>query len=58
VLGAAVDIKTLAGLLDFFTEEYAIAMAQTFGSTRAGKRDAGQPVHMKAQEWGFTALPR
>ncbi|MGY9036485.1 MAG: hypothetical protein ACKVLA_01530 [Rhodobacterales bacterium] len=56
VLGLPSDSKTLAGLLDFFTDEYAIAPWLKPWQQREleKERDAGQPVHMTAQEWGFT----
>lgn len=56
VLGLPSDSKTLLGLLDFFTDEYAIAPWLKPWQQREleEERDAGNPVHMTAQDWGFT----
>jgi hypothetical protein len=56
VLGLPPDSKTLAALLDFFTDEYAIApwLKDWQKKELEGERDAGRPVHMTEQTWGFT----
>lgn len=56
VLGLPRDSKTLTGLLDFFKDEYAIAPWLKPWQQREleEERDAGNPVHMTAQDWGFT----
>lgn len=56
VLGLPRNSETLAGLLDFFTDEYAIAPWLKDWQQRElqAERDAGNPVHMTAQSWGFT----
>lgn len=56
VLGLPKDSKTLNGLLEFFTDEYAIApwlKPWQQQELRAAK-EAGEPVHMTEQSWGFT----
>ncbi len=56
VLGLPSNSATLTGLLDFFKDEYAIAPWLKPWQQRelAEARDAGEPVHMTAQSWGFT----
>lgn len=56
VLGLPSASKTLSGLLDFFKDEYAIAPWLEPWQQREleEERDAGNPVHMTQQEWGFT----
>ncbi len=56
VLGLPSDSKTLNGLLEFFEDEYAIApwlKPEQIAELEA-ERDAGTPVHMTEQTWGFT----
>lgn len=56
VLGLPSDSQTLLGLLEFFKDEYAIAPWLKPWQQRElqAERDAGTPVHMTAQDWGFT----
>ena len=56
MLGLPPDADSLNGLLDFFTDEYAIAPWLKPWQQREleEERDAGHPVHMTAQNWGFT----
>lgn len=56
VLGLPRDSKTLDALLEFFKDEYAIAPWFKPWQIREleAERDAGKPVHMTAQNWGFT----
>jgi len=56
VLGLPKDSATLNGLLEFFKDEYAIAPWLKPWQQREleAERDAGTPVHMTAQDWGFT----
>ncbi|ALI55100.1 hypothetical protein IMCC12053_1152 [Celeribacter marinus] len=56
VLGLPRDSATLAALIGFFKDEYAIAPWLKPWQQREleAERDAGRPVHMTAQNWGFT----
>ncbi|WP_299733518.1 hypothetical protein [uncultured Tateyamaria sp.] len=56
VLGLPSDSKTLVGLLDFFKDEYAIApwLKKWQQKELQAEKDAGNPVHMTEQAWGFT----
>lgn len=56
VLGLPSDSKTLLGLLDFFKDEYAIApwLKPWQQAELQAEKDAGRPVHMTEQNWGFT----
>ncbi len=56
VLGLPSDSATLDGLLAFFKDEYAIApwLAPWQQRELEAERDAGTPVHMTEQNWGFT----
>jgi SAM-dependent methyltransferase len=56
VLGLPKISKTLAGLLAFFEDQYAIGpwLADWQKQELQAERDAGSPVHMTAQNWGFT----
>ncbi|MEN8887607.1 MAG: hypothetical protein ABF243_01920 [Celeribacter marinus] len=56
VLGLPRDSATLAALIGFFKDEYAIAPWLKPWQQREleAERDAGHPVHMTAQNWGFT----
>lgn len=56
VLGLPETSKTLNALLDFFEDEYAIApwLKPWQQKELEEERDAGNPVHMTEQTWGFT----
>lgn len=56
VLGLPKDSQTLNGLLDFLQDEYAIApwLAEAQQQELQAQKDAGDPVHITAQKWGFT----
>jgi hypothetical protein len=56
VLGLPRTSPTLLGLLDFFKDEYAIApwLKPEQQAELQREKDAGTPVHMTAQNWGFT----
>lgn len=56
VLGLPRDSKALLGLLNFFEDEYAIApwLTPWQQAELVAERDAGRPVHMTEQNWGFT----
>ncbi|MEP6021422.1 MAG: hypothetical protein ABJ251_23360 [Paracoccaceae bacterium] len=56
VLGLPKDSPTLLGLLEFFKDEYAIApwLKPEQQAELQREKDAGTPVHMTAQNWGFT----
>lgn len=56
VLGLPKSSKTLAKLISFFKDEYAIAPWLSPEQQRElqAEKDAGKPVHMTAQNWGFT----
>ncbi|SDO37607.1 hypothetical protein SAMN05216196_105102 [Lutimaribacter pacificus] len=56
VLGLPSSSKALAGLLDFFQDEYAIApwLKPWQQDELQAEKDAGKPVHMTEQSWGFT----
>lgn len=56
VLGLPPESKTLTALLEFFEDEYAIAPWLRPWQKRdlQAEKDAGKPVHMTAQSWGFT----
>ena len=56
VLGLPPDSATLGALLEFFKDEYAIAPWLKPWQQRElqAEKDAGKPVHMTAQDWGFT----
>lgn len=56
VLGLPSSSRTLNGLLEFFKDEYAIApwLGPQQEEELQAEKDAGNPVHMTAQSWGFT----
>ncbi len=56
VLGLPKDSETLGGLLEFFKDEYAIAPWLKPWQQRElqAEADAGRPVHMTEQKWGYT----
>lgn len=56
VLGLPKDSEALGNMLEFFKDEYAIAPWLKPWQKREleAERDAGNPVHMTAQNWGFT----
>lgn len=56
VLGLPRDSKTLTALLDFFSDPYAIAPWLKPWQIRelTEAREAGHPVHITEQKWGFT----
>lgn len=56
VLGLPNNSKTLQGLLAFFEDEYAIApwLMPEQRAELQKEKDAGSPVHMTEQNWGFT----
>ena len=56
VLGLPRDSAALHGLIGFFRDEYAIAPWLKPWQRREleAMRDAGKPVHMTEQDWGFT----
>lgn len=56
VLGLPSTSATLARLLAFFEDEYAIGpwLADWQRQELQQEKDAGHPVHMTAQNWGFT----
>lgn len=56
VLGLPKDSATLNALLAFFEDQYAIApwLAPWQQRELEAERDAGKPVHMTEQNWGFT----
>lgn len=56
VLGLPQDSETLGQLLSFFEDEYAIApwLKPWQQQELERAKDAGNPVHMTAQDWGFT----
>ena len=56
VLGLPKDSKTLSGLLDFFKDPYAIGpwLKPHQIEELEYEQNAGRPVHMTEQEWGFT----
>lgn len=56
VLGLPESSATLTGLLEFFKDEYAIApwLKPWQQAELQAEKDAGKPVHMTAQNWGFT----
>lgn len=56
VLGLPKSSPALQGLLAFFEDEYAIAPWLKPWQQRAliTAKDAGRPVHMTEQDWGFT----
>ncbi|SHH46330.1 hypothetical protein [Cognatishimia maritima] len=56
VLGLPSESKALAGLNDFFEDPYAIGpwLRPKQIAHLEKQRDAGKPVHMTEQEWGFT----
>ncbi len=56
VLGLPKDSEALGNMLEFFKDEYAIAPWLKPWQRREleAERDAGRPVHMTAQNWGFT----
>lgn len=56
VLGLPKNSPTLLALLDFFKDEYAIApwLKDWQQEELQKEKDAGTPVHMTAQNWGFT----
>lgn len=56
VLGLPNASPALAGLIDFFSDPYAIAPWLKPWQRRELEeaRNAGRPVHMTEQEWGFT----
>ncbi len=56
VLGLPKTSKTLAGLLTFFKDEYAIGpwLDAARRAELEAEKEAGTPVHMTEQNWGFT----
>lgn len=56
VLGLPKTSKTLAALLQFFQDEYAIGpwLNDDLQAELRREKDAGTPVHMTEQNWGFT----
>ncbi len=56
VLGLPKNSKTLDALLEFFKDQYAIApwLAPWQQTELQQEKDAGKPVHMTEQNWGFT----
>lgn len=56
VLGLPRTSQALLGLLDFFEDEYAIApwLKPWQREDLQREKDAGSPVHMTEQNWGFT----
>lgn len=56
VLGLPKDSDALGNMLEFFKDKYAIAPWLKPWQKREleAERDAGNPVHMTAQNWGFT----
>ncbi|MGC8201148.1 hypothetical protein ACP2AV_00440 [Aliiroseovarius sp. PTFE2010] len=56
VLGLPPESKALTAMLEFFEDEYAIGPWLKPWQQRElqGEKDAGNPVHMTAQNWGFT----
>jgi len=56
VLGLPPDSVALNDMLAFFEDEYAIApwLKKWQRKELEAERDAGNPVHMTAQSWGFT----
>ncbi|WP_380054933.1 hypothetical protein ACFE33_14630 [Falsihalocynthiibacter sp. SS001] len=56
VLGLPQDSEALGNMLEFFKDEYAIAPWLKPWQKREleAERDAGNPVHMTKQSWGFT----
>ncbi len=56
VLGLPKDSKTLSGLLTFFEDPYAIGpwLKPHQIEELEYEQNAGRPVHMTEQEWGFT----
>ena len=56
VLGLPKNSSALKGLMEFFKDEYAIApwLKPWQIQELEEERDAGKPVHMTEQNWGFT----
>jgi len=56
VLGLPANSLALNNMLEFFKDEYAIApwLKPWQQEELRAERDAGNPVHMTAQNWGFT----
>ncbi|AVO37729.1 hypothetical protein [Pukyongiella litopenaei] len=56
VLGLPKTSKTLSCLMEFFEDEYAIApwLKPWQVAELEAERDAGRPVHLTEQNWGFT----
>ncbi|PRX37800.1 hypothetical protein SAMN05216257_105235 [Meinhardsimonia xiamenensis] len=56
VLGLPRDSEALAAMLDFFTDEYAIApwLKPWQQEELRAEAAAGRPVHITEQNWGFT----
>ena len=56
VLGLPKDSSTLAKLVNFFEDEYAIApwLTESQQHELRLEKDAGRAVHMTEQNWGFT----
>lgn len=56
VLGLPVTSAALLGLLEFFKDEYAIApwLKPAQQEELRREKEVGNPVHMTAQNWGFT----
>ncbi|MCF6232605.1 MAG: hypothetical protein L3J36_05835 [Rhodobacteraceae bacterium] len=56
VLGLPKTSKTLKALLQFFQDEYAIGpwLNDDLQAELRREKDAGTPVHMTQQNWGFT----
>lgn len=56
VLGLPKDSSALTGLMSFFDDQYAIGpwLKPHQREELEAERDAGRPVHMTQQDWGFT----
>lgn len=56
VLGLPPDSRALNAMLDFFQDEYAIGpwLKPWQQEELQAEKDAGNPVHMTQQNWGFT----
>lgn len=54
VLGLPQDSETLAGLLEFTRDEYAVPLwyDEAYRAELQAARDAGKPVHVSEQPWG------
>lgn len=56
VLGLPRNSQALNAMLEFFDDEYAIGpwLKESQQAELRAERDAGKPVHMTEQNWGFT----